>query len=84
MRKEQELTSPDSCMSRARPGEMTFVLLGRDITAPSVIREWRRLRCLYGKNTPKDPQITEALTCADTMESERAVADVLPGWDGAK
>jgi hypothetical protein len=30
MRKREELTSPESCMSRAREAEMTFVLLGRD------------------------------------------------------
>jgi len=55
-------------MSRARPDEMTFVLLARDIAAPGAIREWCRLRCLYGKNTPKDEQIQEALACADAME----------------
>lgn len=71
MRKSEELSNPNSCMSRALPNEMTFVLLGRDFVAPAVIREWCRLRCLHGKNTPKDPQITEALACADAMESER-------------
>ena len=69
MRKEQELI--DGCMAKARPREMTFVLLGRDIAAPAAIREWCRLRCLHGKNAPTDPQITEALECADTMERER-------------
>lgn len=68
MIKSRELTDPDSCMSRARPDEMTFVLLARDIAAPGAIREWCRLRCLYGKNTPKDEQIQEALACADAME----------------
>jgi hypothetical protein len=58
-------------MSRAHANEMTFVLLGRDITAPAVIREWCRLRCLYGKNKPKDEQIMEALECARIMEVER-------------
>jgi hypothetical protein len=73
MRKQDELTNPDSCMSKARDGEMTFVLLGRDLVAPAVIREWCRLRCLHGKNKPKDPQITEALDCADTMDRERGL-----------
>lgn len=70
MRKSEELTNPGSCMSRAHPDEMTFVLLGRDIVAPKVIREWCRLRCLYGKNTVKDRQIVDALECADAMERE--------------
>jgi len=71
MRKIQELHDPASCMSRAKDTEMTFVLLGRDLVAPAVIREWCRLRCLHGKNTPQDPQITEALECARIMEAER-------------
>jgi hypothetical protein len=71
MRKLSELTDPESCMSKADPNEMTFVLLGRDIVVPSVIREWCRLRCLYGNNTTNDTQITEALECADAMEHDR-------------
>lgn len=58
-------------MSRAEPGEMTFVLLARDIAAPGAIREWCRLRCLHGKNQPNDPQITGALKCADIMDGDR-------------
>ena len=71
MRKLQELTEPNSCMNRADMTEMTFVLLARDVAAPATIREWCRLRCLHGKNTPKDPQIREALDCADAMEAPR-------------
>jgi hypothetical protein len=71
MRKVDELMNPDSCMNRAKSSEMTFVLLGRDVTAPATIREWCRLRCLHGKNTPKDAQIVEALACADAMEREQ-------------
>lgn len=74
MRKSQELIDPNSCMSKAAPDEMTFVLLGRDMVAPAVIREWCRLRCLHGKNKPLDAQITEALTCAETMEFDRIKA----------
>lgn len=72
MRKLQEISNPNSCMSRAKDDEMTFVLLGRDIVAPAVIREWCRLRCLHGKNSQKDPQITEAMECAEAMEKEIA------------
>lgn len=71
MRKIAELHDPDSCMSRAEPREMTFVLLGRDIAAPETIRHWVSLRIAAGKNRKNDPQIREALACAKTMEKER-------------
>jgi hypothetical protein len=71
MRKADELSSPNSCMGRAKPNEMTFVLLARDACAPATIRFWcyERIRC--GKNLMGDQQIQEALQCADLMEMER-------------
>lgn len=71
MRKNQELTDPRSCMSRARDDEMTFVLLERDEAAPDTIRYWAARRIRLGKNKSDDPQIIEALACADAMEKER-------------
>ena len=71
MKKHEELLNPDSCLRRANPNEWLFVLLGRDIAAPGAIREWARLRCIYGKNKATDPQIKEALECAASMERER-------------
>lgn len=68
MLKRDELKNPKSCMSRARDDEMTFVLLGRDLAAPVAIRAWVEERIRLGKNQPDDPQIAEALTCADYME----------------
>lgn len=68
MRKEQELVN--GCMAKARPGEMTFVLLGRDAAAPYAIRGWVLERIRLGKNKASDPQIMEALECAVTMERE--------------
>lgn len=38
MIKSRELSDPNSCMSRAKDDEMTFVLLGRDAAAPQAIR----------------------------------------------
>lgn len=75
MIKREELTNPASCMSRARDDEMTFVLLGRDASAPVAIRAWvaERLRLL--KNQPDDPQIVEALECAARMERDRSPSD---------
>ena len=72
MIKREELTNPSSCMSRARDDEMTFVLLGRDVSAPTTIRFWVNHRIASGKNEPDDPQIREALECALSMEAEFA------------
>lgn len=74
MIKREELTNPDSCMSRAMDDEMTFVLLSRDVCAPETIRFWCESRISAGKNTPNDPQITEALACAKRMEWQRAAS----------
>lgn len=71
MIKTQELNSANSCMSRAKDDEMTFVLLARDITAPTTIRFWVEQRVLSGKNKPDDAQIIEALACADEMFRQR-------------
>lgn len=71
MRKRDELTDPKSCMSKAREDEFTFVLLARDEAAPETIRFWCAERIRLGKNKITDPQIVEALACADTMSIER-------------
>lgn len=70
MMKQFELADPTSCMSRAEPDEMTFVLLGRDITAPATIRFWISERIRLGKNKPDDPQILEATTAALVCEHQ--------------
>lgn len=71
MEKMQELTNPDSCINRALPGEMVFVLLARDAVAPLAVRAWAIKRVEIGKNQRTDQQIVEALKCADTMEDQR-------------
>ena len=73
MRAYLELTDSTSCMSRARVTEMTFVLLGRDASAPVAIRAWVEDRVRRGKNKLEDSQIQEALACAETMERERKI-----------
>jgi hypothetical protein len=70
MRKKDELSLENTCMSHAHPEEMTFVLLGRDPAAAVAIRAWVAERLRLGKNAPEDKQITEALECASTMEAE--------------
>lgn len=72
MIKREELTNTNSCMSRARDDEMTFVLLGRDPAAPMAIRAWVSERIRIGKNTFGDPQIKEAIECGRRMELARA------------
>lgn len=69
MRKQDELTNPDSCLNRARSNEMLFVLIGRDRAAPAAIRAWAAERIKIGKNAPNDLQIMEALLCAQAMEA---------------
>lgn len=71
MKKNDELTNPKSCMSRAADDEMTFVLLARDQAAPQTIRYWCYERMRLAKNKLDDPQIQEALKAADTMEEWR-------------
>lgn len=78
MRKREELTNPNSCMSRAQDDEMTFVLLGRDPAAPVAIKAWAHERVRIGKNVRDDGQILEALQCAATMIAEQESAGTLP------
>lgn len=60
MRKRDELTDPNSCMSKAKDDEWTFVLLGRDAAAPVAVRAWIDERIRLGKNTADDAQVREA------------------------
>jgi hypothetical protein len=71
MNKRDEVSNPESCWNRAKDDEMCFVLLARDITAPSVIRFWIAERLRTGKNTAGDPQIAHALECIRTMEEQQ-------------
>jgi hypothetical protein len=57
-------------MSKADQTEMTFVLLARDPAAPATIRFWANERVRLAKNEWSDPQIREALACANAMEIE--------------
>lgn len=53
MLKRDELTDPNSCLSRAKDDEMCFVLLGRDYAAPLAIVAWIDERIRLGKNMYK-------------------------------
>lgn len=69
MQKVRELTDPGSCINRAHPEEMTFVLLGRDPIAADAIQFWALLRVETGKNDRQDAQIIEAMECAKSMRA---------------
>jgi|SRR5579864_106755 len=75
MRKRDELADPNSCLNRAADDEMIFVLLGHDVAAPHAIREWGLERVLRGKNHADDPQIIEALKCAEVIEATHDCAE---------
>lgn len=68
MKKRDEISDPNSCLSRARDDEWVFTLLERDITSPDVVRYWVMKRILAKKNKMGDPQIAEALQWADRVE----------------
>lgn len=68
MRKKDELEN--GCISKAGENEMCFTLLSRDPVAPVVIRAWAWHRVAKGYNESGDPQIIEALECANIMEAE--------------
>ena len=70
MYKRDELTSPHSCINRAQDYEMIFVLMGRDVAAPTAIRAWIEERIRLGKNQRDDVQIIGAEQCAAIMEAE--------------
>lgn len=71
MTKTQELNNPQSCINRAMPNEMVFVLLARDPAAAQTIIFWCAERVRVGKNNPDDPEIIEALGVASIMQKQR-------------
>jgi len=72
MIKHKEATEPNSCWNKARENEHVFVLLERDAAAPETLRFWAKRRVELGTNQRFDPQIVEALDCADRMEKAEA------------
>ena len=71
MRKKEEIADPNSCLNRAADDEILFVLRSKDATAPMVIRFWVEARIQMGLNRFDDPKLTEALVCANRMDTER-------------
>lgn len=71
MIKRRELSETGSCFNKARDDEILFVLLARDAAAPATVRAWCAERVRLGKNAWDDPQVKEALKCAEAMEQQR-------------
>lgn len=70
MRRNDELTNPESCLNKAEPLEMVFVLLARDKAAPAAIEAWINKRLELGLNKPGDKQISDARSCIEVFENE--------------
>lgn len=71
MKKEHELTNPESCMSKALPHEETFVLLARDPAAVCAIAAWIETRVALGLNQRCDEQIGNAQASAYRFDRSR-------------
>ncbi len=79
MRKCDELTTPNSCLNKARNTEWLFVLLGRDAAAPAAVNAWIEERIRLGKNKPDDEQIIEARRWIEMVEMEQGFrSDIKP------
>lgn len=76
MIKHEELKDPNSCLNRALPAEMIFVLLARDVAAVPTVRFWISERIRLGKNKPDDPQIVEAQEWCNTVLNDQATEPV--------
>ena len=60
MLKATEMTSPTSCLNKAREDELIFVLLERDPAATVAVQAWIDERIRIGRNKPDDEKIAEA------------------------
>jgi hypothetical protein len=67
--------APFDCYANAEPDEPYFVLLGRDVSAPALVRAWAHERNRLIKTGEKPisdlPMVDEAMDCAKHMEEFR-------------
>jgi len=71
MKKKDEAFQPSSCWNKAGNDELVFILLERDVAAPSAIRQWVAERIDMSKNERGDVQTTTALNIAQRMEDSQ-------------
>lgn len=76
MRKFQELNNANSCLNKAKPNELIFILRGHDLASPFAIEQWCAERIRLGKNKEDDDQIIEARLVAESMREERKGARI--------
>lgn len=67
MIKVEEINNPNSCLNKAKDGEMLFVLLARDPAFASTVRFWIQERIRLGLNAEQDVKIQEAANCAHVV-----------------
>lgn len=66
--KRDELSNAGSCLNKAHPDEMIFVLRSKDRAAPAAIRAWIQERIRLGYNEACDAKLLEAECCAQAMQ----------------
>ncbi len=68
MKKRDELTSPTSCLNKAKADEPIFVLRGKDALGPQAVRHWATM----AEGVHEPAKIEEALALAEQMERWRS------------
>jgi len=81
MLKKIELSDETSCINKALPDEMVFVLLARDAAAPVAIEAWIAERIRLGLNQPGDQLLADATETAEWMRRQRRVVRIVLGKD---
>lgn len=71
MIKRDELSNPNSCLNKAEPDEIVFVLRAKDESAPVAIQAWINHRLETGKNFAHDQKILDAQECIQMMQEYR-------------
>lgn len=66
MLKKQELSVPNSCLNKAASSEPIFVIRGKDILAPMLIRHWATM--------------AEGVHEAEKVHEARGLADEIERW----
>lgn len=75
MFKKDEIADPNSCLGKAYPDEMVFVLLARDLAAPEAIRAWVGERLALGLNRAGDKQIENAIKTIQKMKRQQPILE---------
>lgn len=69
MKKSDELSNTQSCLSKAGQNEMLFVLRGQDASSPKTVLFW----IAENFDTCPDAKLREAFECALSMKQTRGI-----------